>query len=66
MRKLHRVERSVGAWLDERPVHDAIHVGEGAGNLRISLFEGEGDDDNHAIYDDNRDIQCYMSFQKDS
>jgi hypothetical protein len=56
----------VGAWLDERPVHDPIHVGEGVGNLRISLFEGEGDDDNHAIYDDNRDIQCYMSFQKDS
>lgn len=53
MRKLHRVERSVGAWLDERPVHDALHVGEGVVDLRIALFEGEGDDDGDAICDDN-------------
>lgn len=25
-KKLHRVQRSVGAWLDERPVHDVIHT----------------------------------------
>jgi hypothetical protein len=51
--KLHRVERSVGAWLDGRPVHGAVHVGDSVVNLRISLLEEQEDDDD-AVHDEFR------------